>query len=353
LGVVLGYAVVANGGFAAKPAVVTALGLLSAAAIAMRSRRGTVDRVLVLVMTGLLALLAGLTGSSMANGWSPAAVPVYAAVAVAGAAFVLGRSLAAGGQVRPSVDLIAAIGAVVGALGVAEVLLGFHLFGPRDGGPLDAAGPITYPNGLAALLVACLPALVVRWRWTASPWSRLAVAPAIAGLVATGSRGGLLCGAVALAIPAIAGTARSRSVATGGVVAAVAVALVGGAGGRVDLWREAATAGLAHPWFGVGPGELQLSVTPFAHNELLQAFAETGVVGLAGLVSAIVLLGVALARARPAAPSDRPLWLAAVASATALLLFGAIDFVWHFTAIVAVVFVTFGAATFRPGEEEP
>jgi O-antigen ligase len=185
------------------------------------------------------------------------------------------------------------------------------------------------PNFLAAGLVpamaltAGLAAVIRRPRWRAV---LLACAVVLAiGLLATGSRGGVVAAAVAgvgallvargqrLSILAIFATA----VAIGGLWFATTssssldrIRDFGTGTGRVDLWTIAIRMGDAQPVNGVGlggfpeasgkylrrPGRLQsgqlasklvLDKPHEAHNTYLQMYAETGIVGLALLVAVI------------------------------------------------------------------
>jgi O-antigen ligase len=184
------------------------------------------------------------------------------------------------------------------------------------------------PNFLAAGLVPALAICVglvavledLRWRIALAGTAIVL----IVGLLASGSRGGLVAAAVAIVAAVV--LARGRRLPL--VAAALAVVLLGavwfgassssgvdrirefGTGnGRVDLWRIAIRMGEAHPIDGVGiggfpeaaskylrrPGRLQsgqlgaqlvLRKPHETHNMYLQMFAETGLVGLLLLVAA-------------------------------------------------------------------
>jgi O-antigen ligase len=185
------------------------------------------------------------------------------------------------------------------------------------------------PNFLAAGLVpamaltAGLAAVIRRSRWRAA---LLACAVVLAGgLVATGSRGGVVAAGVA-GVGALL-VARGKRLPI--LVMFATVVLVGGlwvtassssnwsrirdfgtGTGRVDLWTIALRMGNAHPVNGVGldgfkgasgqflrrPGRLQsgqlgaqlvLEQPHEAHNTYLQMYAETGLVGVALLAAVL------------------------------------------------------------------
>ncbi len=195
------------------------------------------------------------------------------------------------------------------------------LFAPSD--PATASrlsSSITNPNELASILVA---ALVLSFGLAAAlkdqPLARVAALSAgalcTAGIFLTGSRGGLVSLAVALAAFLVVGARwRGRLLI---VVAAVALAGVGyfnyvassetrahvstvGSGtGRLDLWTVAWRMVEDEPLHGVGAGNFQVSSVHYllqpgglarsdyivgapkvAHNTYLELWAELGLVGL-------------------------------------------------------------------------
>jgi O-antigen ligase len=229
------------------------------------------------------------------------------------------------------------------------------------------------PNFLAAGLVpamaltAGLAAVIRQPRWRAV---LLACAAVLAiGLIATGSRGGLVAAGVA-GVGALL-VARGQRLSIVAIVATVA--LIGGlwvattssssldrirdfgtGTGRVDLWTIAIRMGDAQPVNGVGlggfpeasskylrrPGRLQsgqlasklvLDKPHEAHNTYLQMFAETGIVGLALLVAVIAAVFRATwMAARAFERSSRPhfaalAWSVLIAQVAALIASGFIS----------------------------
>jgi O-antigen ligase len=128
---------------------------------------------------------------------------------------------------------------------------------------------------------------------------------------------------------------------------------------RTRTWRAAYEAGLKRPIFGTGPGTFEVAelvegrilLTRYAHNELLQAFVETGAVGVAAVLGAGGLFGVWAWRRRPSrADPERVVWAAGFVACAGFFLHGMLDFMWHIPALVAVTFVWLSVATTRPAD---
>jgi hypothetical protein len=200
-------------------------------------------------------------------------------------------------------------------------------------------------------------------------WPLVASLPAVAGLVPS------MLGDVGHPIPAIAG------LVTGILVAAapprtlpawvrpalatgfVAIAVVAARAGALDQleasrlsssieyrpaqWSAAVAVGTAHPVFGVGVNRFGAGSSLFAHNEYLQAFAETGIVGLATIATAIVLCAAWLWRRRPRGP-ERVAWALGAGACVSFLVQSSVDFLWRFPLLVMVAFVWLGVAGTRP-----
>lgn len=117
---------------------------------------------------------------------------------------------------------------------------------------------------------------------------------------------------------------------------------------RTRLWSQTWDQAVQRPVFGTGPGTYMLAgsrgddilITRYAHNEYLQVFAETGLVGIASVLIAFGLCIGACVRARPARNLPaRGTWAAAVAGCAAFGVHSFFDFIWRVPAIVAVAFV--------------
>jgi O-antigen ligase len=232
------------------------------------------------------------------------------------------------GAVRRREQLVYVIAAfVLGA--VLSALYGFLVpvaATSQDVGRL--AGSVGDPNDQASVLVAAIPlalALAVVWRRSSGLrlLALLGALIALAGVINTLSRGGLVALGCVMIVGVIFGGAWRRwaavfliigSVVTLGYFVAVAPASSTAritsqdTSGRSDLWRIAERMIAAHPITGVGSGnfqntevhylgsagaihsaELVLFQPHVAHNIYLQVFAELGAVGL------IIFLGIVAA----------------------------------------------------------
>lgn len=200
-------------------------------------------------------------------------------------------------------------------------------------------------------------------------------APAVLAAVAGAPLAPLLVGVGLVAATAIAaGPRRPRRPSPRPVVAALAATTAAVAAvilltplganrlslaseNRLAVWRLAAERVGDDPFFGGGPGTLRLVgvhrdtpvLTPYAHNEYLQALAETGLVGLGSI--AVALGAFALAASRTGRARS-PAGGAARASCLAFVIHSAVDFVWRFPLLVAVAFLLLAVATTSDGEEE-
>jgi O-antigen ligase len=111
---------------------------------------------------------------------------------------------------------------------------------------------------------------------------------------------------------------------------------------RLSTWRTVWNLALERPVFGTGPGTFLVvedsadgpGLTRFAHNEYLQAFSETGAVGVASIAVAIAVLAGGALRRRRADPA----WAVGFAVCAAFTVHGAIDFVWRFPLLVVLGF---------------
>lgn len=186
-----------------------------------------------------------------------------------------------------------------------------------------------YPNTLAGGLLLLLP-ITLGFIWQVSGklrdrarWTIVALVaiPALACLYWSGSKAGWLI-ALLLALIALAQSTLARRVKLIVVVAVLVCGLVAfsvryaqffqrgstSVVARFDYWRAAVTVGREHPIFGTGPGTFAIGYskvkTPesemarLAHNDFLQQFCDSGVVGFAAFSSFILVLMVFLYRYR-------------------------------------------------------
>lgn len=132
---------------------------------------------------------------------------------------------------------------------------------------------------------------------------------------------------------------------------------------RIEEARAALRVVERRPLTGAGPGRAplvwtdpstdELLVAEFAHNEYLQALADTGVVGGVLVLWIVVAVVRAAARGRPYAP-DACTRAAALGALTVLLVQAGVDFVWHVPVIplTAVAIAGMCVPFSGPNEEE-
>jgi O-antigen ligase len=233
------------------------------------------------------------------------------------------------------------------------------------------ASTLSHPNEAAMLLELSLP-LLVAWAWTAPrPWRALLALGALSDLVAmvlTFSRAGVVAGMAGLAIMAglcvVRGERRpllSLSAAALAVPAALLCAAmtdpgldrrltaeltdtptpalsVGPRPSRMEFWIAALEMLHDRPWLGVGPDNFRWRFADYsgvpadnlgihAHDQYLEALADTGVLGLLSLGWLLVrLVRIALDGVRRGTQSaDWPWRAAMLASLSAWLLHALLD----------------------------
>jgi len=267
--------------------------------------------------------------------------------------------------VATSVHRWSAFRAVAGAIALAAVLSTFAGLGGGVEGRLG--GALGDPNVQAAALV---PAILLAGALALDSrdvrrlaWASVSAA-CLVGLLATGSRGGLIGLAVACVTMVAVGGRWRRPVATGLAVAAVAgagyvtlaapqtirdrlgsitsSAATDGGAGRTDIWRVGTRTFRSAPVEGVGLGNYSAAVvnhlnepglirrpdvvvgqTKVAHNTYLEILTETGVVGFLlflGLIcSALAALAGAIRGPAGDAPGSGPVLRALFAAAVGVL----------------------------------
>jgi O-antigen ligase len=345
-------------------APVAGLLLLAVAWIGTRSARDAVaadERSVRIARVALALLLVWLT---LSIGWAGDRSDAWKALLqwyLAAGTFVLVSTVA---TTRTRARLIA-LAFVVGAL--ASVAVGLLGLGEETttSGALDLAtrqrfsGGAGDPNYLAAGLVAAIALAVGLAPWARRALRKLALALSAVALgtamLATESRGGLIAAVAAMVAAALLARKRRVAFAASCGVVGLAVAIVllvspgslerlqtfdPGGTGRSDLWRVAARIADDHPIAGVGlagfgheskhyvlrPGSLTFVKTlaerpDVAHSVYLQQLAETGVVGLLGLLvflAACLFASQAAAR-RFRASGDHAMAALAVATTVAMI----------------------------------
>jgi O-antigen ligase len=272
------------------------------------------------------------------------------------------RALSLGGLIVAAVALAEATGLPAIRQGLDALQDGSVPIGdvPR------VAATLSHPNEAAMLLELTLP-LLLAWTWTTSSRWRLALFFAcmatLLALVLTFSRAGLLATGAGLVILAVFAARRSghhtrrRLTALGTVLLVVPLALAWTAvvdpgldrrllagldesssvqPPRTQFWTVALDMTRDHPLLGVGPdnfrwlfanysGTSEDNLGIHAHDQYLEALADTGIVGLIGLVWLLAaLMQNALQRAR-AVGSDWPWRAALLASLSEWLVHALLD----------------------------
>lgn len=297
------------------------------------------------------------------------------------------RTLVAVGVVVTVVALVQAASGVRRIYGLWEPTTDYAVFGPYVNANHFA--------GYVAMVVSLAVALVgeagreLRRAWLArrAHWLALgdpeggrlvrraaAAVTVLVGLLASGSRGGILAVAVGLTVLA---WAWSRRHAAAGVLAAIGVVLAaslvwlepdhltrafetrGLGGDRLRLWMDVVRMFPDHPLLGVGFNAFSTAYPPRqhvhpdlwfgeVHNEYLQVLLETGIAGAALALAAFGVLLVSCVRRSGRSTLDAGV-VGAVAASCANAL---VDFNWQIPANAATFAVLAGLALQATGHEE-
>lgn len=388
------YAVAAQGLFSTTQVVI---GSIAVAVGGLVSRSLSLPGTLRVPFAGLAAALAI---SAAANGFPGASVkPALTLAFCVGLSMVALRALRDSGlaAVFDAIVVPAAVAAGLGIVGVAFHLERFAF----DAGGWRLSSTLTYQNAAASLFAIATPIALSRAR-DGSRLHLGAAVLLSAGVAATQSRAGVLGWAIAVVVwlalvrdmrvvfqccagafgvwlalqmlehRAVGIVAALASVAAGSWLATrrferlskaaplalAAVAIVASAGvasrlddsgnERIQNWSDTVDQIVAHPVAGTGPGTFRITrrttegseVVYHAHNEYLQATAETGVIGAAAIVIAIVLPGTGLWRRR-----TTPSAIVAIASGSAFLVHSGFDFLWRVPVLPAIVFALVAVAS--------
>jgi O-antigen ligase len=315
----------------ASPVELGGLVLLGIAAWRVANRRGPwADVLTVVALLGLPLVVTGLLAPE-SPGVSLHAIREVGFVAIAG------LCIASRADLERAVLALVAVGAVLGAGAAVSVLSGpFSVFsvvsdssvtGPggaavavtsaaaAGAGPFRAAGPFGEPNFFALSLAALIPlaALVAARRGPARLLGLVALACLPAGVLATGSRGGVIAALAGLLVLAACSGGRVRLAAAATLLAAgAAVPLFLGqaaqsgqrtTSGRATENRIAVAMFADRPAAGVGPGHFPALYRDYSrrigndprvgrepHSLPLEIAAEQGAIGLLGWLAAAVLV---------------------------------------------------------------
>jgi O-antigen ligase len=182
----------------------------------------------------------------------------------------------------------------------------------------------------------------------------------------TNSRGGLLAGVAGLVAQALFRLRGSRAILVAGLLAALALAVLGGpraisfdsgtGKSRLEMWTESIALVRASPLLGVGPRQFVTYAGHVAHNALVEAYADLGVVGGTFLFGAYFvglrqLWRLGSTRYRPADP-ERARALPAVFAALVAYAVGEMSLTHPYNA-VTVALLGLAAATVRVARPDP
>ena len=278
-------------------------------------------------------------------------------------------------------NLVAAIGVVVTIVTCAYLLqvafawgewlsLGFPVQSvPLR--PLGAGGLLLIPTWLVDVITLGSPVVIV------SLWleHRRSVAVALglasaAAVVLSGTRSVLVISVSLIVVILLLGGVRTRfrtrAVARATVVAALALAAAAGYvliasrsldEGRFSAYQSAITRFASAPLTGTGPGTygalrmgdpvdvLSHLVFPDAHNLILTAAADSGVIGVAGLVLAVGLYGIAIRRHWAVEAGNRPIILASALGLGIVGLHAMVDVVFALVGLVLMALACLAIAS--------
>jgi hypothetical protein len=123
---------------------------------------------------------------------------------------------------------------------------------------------------------------------------------------------------------------------------------------RLRTWENSWKLALAEPALGYGPGTFSIVeedertgpvLTRYVHNEYLQAFFETGAIGLATVIGALGIFGAWAWRRRRTGDVH---WALACALCAGFAVHSAFDFIWRLPVLVAFAFMWLAVAVTPP-----
>jgi O-antigen ligase len=304
-----------------SPVELGGLALLAvAAAHAVTRRQVAADALVVIALLGLPVIVTSLLSPDQ---------PGVSIHRLRDLSFIFLIALTLRGRldVERAVTVLAAVAIFLG-LGAAYSVL-VHPTGlfplqlePSGVSAQRAAGPFKESNFFALSMAALLP-FALRVAARGGAWQALGFSAALsvfAGVLATGSRGGLVASIAGVAVFAL--WTRQRQVVRASLVMLVAAALLlpvfasqlesskqRSIGGRATENRIALAMFGDHPLVGVGPGQYMNRYRDYSrkigndprpvrasHSFVLEVAAEQGIVGLAGLVGVVLAMITAVRR---------------------------------------------------------
>jgi O-Antigen ligase len=320
------------------------------------------------VWLAVLVASAALAPSDDADALATLGRPFSGVLLAAAAAYVCrGRSswlrvlqaLALGGLTIGLIGLAEASGAPP----VLDALAPLHDGAIPIGDIPRVAATLSHPNETAMLLELCLP-LLIAWAWTTRsrwrPLLTLACAATLASIVLTFSRAGTVTAVLSLGLLAVLAFLRKfpRGATAVGLLALVVPLTLACAAlqydgldrrllagldessalqpARTEFWSVAVQMTADHPLLGVGPDNFRWLFTSYsgvdadnlgihAHNQYLEALADTGILGVLSLIWLLSTLVWQCLRGLARAGPDWPWRAALLASMSAWLTHALLD----------------------------
>ena len=268
---------------------------------------------------------------------------------------------------------------LVGGFAVGQALTGSG--GLATGDVVRARLAFPHPNNLAFFLErAAVFAVGLAVLGHRRPVGMAAAAIAVAGVVTTFSRGGLL--AVGCGVAVILAVRRDRRAWVGFAGAIVVVGLVlaataggrladtGGTGGeatRLPIWRSSVRMALDHPLTGVGPDQFLYQYwrryvepgawperqTSHPHNLVLDVWLRLGILGLAAFAALAAAVGLAARRSAALRPRERAVAVSAVAALVAGAVHGMVDNGYFLPDVAALTWFLMALVEWAPAGEPP
>ena len=330
-----------------------------------------------------LPLLTAMVVSAVISPYPSLSWPAtWYTAAYAGVFWILALQAAHPAGRRSLVAVIAIVGTVALASYLVAVAIQWRLW-LRLGFPLtslplrpsNVGGLAMIPTWLADLVALGTPVVVATlWSRGARVLAGVFAVVALGTIVLTGTRSVLLVIAVlsvAVVLIVVRGRA-GRGIATAVITVVLAVGILGtvvtlGTSRSFDEGRSSAYASAVarlkeSPLVGTGPGTYGVErmrdpvdvighlAFPDAHNIVLTTLAESGIVGLLGLLATVALIGLAIRRSWRASPDDRLISAGALFGATVFAMHGMVDVVF---ALVGIVVVAIGVVAIAATSSVP
>ncbi len=244
--------------------------------------------------------------------------------------------------------------------------------------PANTGGLALIPTWFADVMVTTAPLLGAGlWRAGRGGVAIALVVIATGAVVLTGTRSVMLLLAGLVVVTLVFAIGRRRGGRTVAVAAAAAISIAAAGAavllasarsfdeGRFSAYASAVDRFLESPLLGGGPGTYGVRrmsdvvdllghlAFPDAHNIVLNTAAETGLVGLGGLLMTVALLGIAIRRTWRDAPAERPILAGALFGVAVLAGHGMVDVIFGLIGISVLAIAVIAIATTNSGSPTP